>query len=241
MYTMGLPQGMDLNDRVTIRNDALRMTVLWAVPTSRETMREIDRLEARAKELGLNAQVTGKNRLYNSTNEYVVNSFLGSFLSSLVLISLILIVAFKSIRMGLFAMIPNIIPNFIGGGLLYLIGQPLDIGTVLVASVALGIAVDDTIHILSNYMRMRRTGHSRNDSVKDTFNHTAPALIGTTVILAAGFGMFALGSFMPNVYFGILMASVLSAGLLIDLTFLPAILMDKGARVPLPEGAATAG
>jgi predicted RND superfamily exporter protein len=237
MYTMGLPQGMDLNDQISVKNDALRLTVLWTVPTSRETMIALRRYEDKARELGLDAHVTGKNALYNSTNEYVVDSFVGSFASSLLLISLILVVAFRSLKMGLFAMIPNIIPNFIGGGLLYLMKQPLDIGTVLVASVALGIAVDDTIHILANYMRMRRAGHSRNDSIKETLVDTAPALIGTTAILAAGFGVFALGSFMPNVYFGILTASVLTIGLVIDLTFLPAVLMRRGdvARAPAPE------
>jgi predicted RND superfamily exporter protein len=195
--------------------------------------------EHKAQELGLSAQVTGKNALYSSQNAYVVDSFVGSFVSSLLLISGILVVAFRSLKMGLFAMIPNIIPNFIGGGLLYLMQQPLDIGTVLVASVALGIAVDDTIHILANYMRMRRAGHARNESIKQTLVETAPALIGTTAILAAGFGVFALGSFMPNVYFGVLTASVLTIGLVIDLTFLPAILMRRGEapRVAAPEPA----
>jgi predicted RND superfamily exporter protein len=237
MYTMGLPQGMDLNDQISINNDALRMSVLWTGQTSRQTMAAVHAFESEARELGLSAQVTGKNALYHSTNEYVVQSFVGSFVSSLVLISGILVIAFRSLKMGLFAMIPNIIPNFIGGGLLYLMRQPLDIGTVLVASVALGIAVDDTIHILANYMRMRRAGHSQNDSIKETLVETAPALIGTTAILAAGFGVFALGSFMPNVYFGILTASVLTIGLVIDLSFLPAILMRQRdeARASDPE------
>lgn len=234
VYSMGLPQGMDLNDRISVKNDALRMTVLWTIPTSRETMAAVQRIEEKGKQLGLEVRVTGKNRLYASTNEYVVDSFVGSFVSSLVLISLILVVAFRSVKMGLFAMVPNIIPNFIGGGLLYLMGQPLDIGTVLVASVALGIAVDDTIHILANFMRHRRGGHGRNQAIRETLVDTAPALISTTLILSAGFGLFAFGSFVPNIYFGILMASVLTLGLIIDLTFLPAILMER-APAPLPE------
>jgi predicted RND superfamily exporter protein len=237
VYTMGLPQGMDLNDQISVRNDALRMTVLWTIPTSSESTSAALRIEDRARELGLKAHATGKNTLYDRQNGYVVDSFIDSFASSLILISVILIVAFRSLKMGLFAMIPNVIPNFIGGGLLYLMRQPLDIGTVLVASVALGIAVDDTIHILANYVRMRRAGHSRNDSIKDTLVDTAPALIGTTAVLAAGFGVFAFGSFMPNVYFGVLTASVLTIGLVIDLTFLPAILMRRTDELaaPAPE------
>lgn len=234
MYTMGLPQGMDLNDQISVRSDALRLTVLWIIHTSSESVSAAQLLVDKARELGLQAHVTGKNTLYDRQNEYVVESFIDSFASSLLLITLILIVAFRSLKMGLFAMIPNVIPNFIGGGLLYLMQQPLDIGTVLVASVALGIAVDDTIHILANYVRLRRAGHSRNDSIKDTLVDTAPALIGTTAVLAAGFGVFAFGSFMPNVYFGVLTASVLTIGLIIDLTFLPAILMRRSDTLAAP-------
>ena len=95
------------------------------------------------------------------------------------------------------------------------------------ASVCLGIAVDDTIHVLSNYKRQRAEGHSRNESVADILAYTSPALIITTIILVVSFGTLAFGIFIPNVYFGIMCAIILSIALIIDLTFLPAVLVSS--------------
>jgi predicted RND superfamily exporter protein len=225
LYTMGLPQGMDLNDRMTIKNDAIRVTALWTIPTSAETMVMVDKIEERGKELGLKVSVTGKTRLYNSTNDYVVNSFIVSLALALGLITLTMCIAFRSLSVGLLSMLPNIVPIVAGGALLELIGQPLDIGTVLVGSVALGIAVDATIHILANYRRNRTEGRSPHQAMRAVFMSTGAALISTTAILVAGFGVFSFGTFMPNVFFGILTASVLVVGLIVDLVFLPALLL----------------
>jgi predicted RND superfamily exporter protein len=103
--------------------------------------------------------------------------------------------------------------------------QPLDIGTALVASIALGIAVDDTIHMLANYQRYRAEGVAPGEALKRTLEVTGVALVSTTLILVLGFGTFAFGTFMPNVFFGILTAVVLFAGLVVDIVFLPALLL----------------
>ncbi len=230
LYTMSLPQGMDLNDRVSLKNDAVRMTVLWTIATSSEVVEQIAIVENKAKELGLKAEVTGKNRLWQSMNGHVVRSFISSFFSAAVSISLIIIVALRSLRLGILAMIPNLVPLVFAGAFLYLFRQPLDVGTVVVASVVLGIAVDDTIHILTNFRRARHEGKTPRQALVEVFAHTSPALISTTSILAAGFGVFAFATFMPNVYFGILTAITLVAAALIDFTLTPVLLgwRDRG-------------
>jgi hypothetical protein len=225
LYTMSLPQGMDLNDRVTIKNDALRVTVLNTISTSRETMNAIDAIEAKARAMGLRAHCTGKFSLYQRTNGYVVRSFLVSFVTSVFSISVIMTAFLRSVRLGLLAMIPNVVPVLIGGGVLVAIGQPLDIGTVLVAAVCLGIAVDDTIHVLANFRRLRGQGLDPNGALKATLAHTGRPLLATTAILVLAFGSFLQADFTPNLYFGLLTAVILGVALLTDLTVTCAFLV----------------
>ena len=136
-------------------------------------------------------------------------------------------------------MLPNLFPLIVGGAVLHLIGQHLDIGTVLVCSVCLGIAVDDTIHILANYQRQRAAGMSPSDSIAFVLSHTGPALVVTTFVLVAAFGTLAFATFVPNVYFGIMTAVILLTALLTDLTFLPAILMARDERKASAAAAVT--
>ncbi len=230
LYTMSLPQGMDVNDRVTVKNDALRMTLISRITDSDTWTRTAAKIQLIGADLGLDVTVSGKTMLYQSMNGYVTRSFIQSLLIAAVLVSLILIVAFRSLPLGSLAMLPNIVPLMIGGAVLKLIGHDLDIGTVLVCSVCLGIAVDDTIHILTNFRRHQHNGLDAIEAIAMTLTHTGPALVVTTMVLVAAFGTLAFATFIPNVFFGIMTAVILSAALLADLTFLPAILMARAAR-----------
>lgn len=230
VYAMGLPAGQDLEDRITENNDALRMTVLWSVTDSQTWNDEVRELGAKAKEMGFDFTITGKGNLYQLMNPYLVSSFIESISIALLLISLLLIIVFRSVKMGLIALIPNCIPLLMGGALFYILDLALDAGSVLVLSVCLGIAVDDTIHILTNYFRLRKQGEHAEQAVVKVLTHTTPALVATTVILVFGFGTLAFGDFVPNVYFGALTALILSMALFTDVTFLPALLL----RIKLP-------
>ncbi len=230
LYTMSLPQGMDINDRLTVENDALRMSVLWTVRRSEDFVREAARLQAKAKEMGLDTVTTGKMMLYQSMNGYVVDSFLTSISIAMVLISLLLVVALRSVWLGALALVANVAPLVVGGALIRLMGQPLDVGTVIVASVCLGIAVDDTIHFLADFERWRARGLKVREATLQVFYHTVPALLTTTVILVASFGIFALADFTPNRNFGVLTAGVLGTALIMDITLLPAMLLAFDRR-----------
>lgn len=230
LYTMSLPQGMNINDRVSIKNDAMRVTVLWTISSSKDVTDAIAKIEDKGKEMGLTVNATGKNRLYQSMNGYVVNSFIWSLSIAVVLISIVLIAFFRSARIGLLAMLPNAIPLILGGAVLFVCGQNLDIGTVLVMSVSLGIAVDDTIHVITNYIRLRAEDRSPQAAVREVIAHTSPALVTTSVILVVAFGTFVFATFTPNLWFGILSAIILTIALVTDLTFLPALLMGSKAK-----------
>ncbi len=227
LYTMGLPQGMDLNDRVSVKNDALRMTVLNNIITSREAVAEIRIIEKHAQDSGLKVQATGKYLLYQESNEYVVGSFVNSLWSASLLIGLIMIFFLRSVKLGIISMLPNVLPLFAGGALLRIIGQPLDMGTAIVASICLGISIDDTCHVLANFAYLRRNGMAPNEAMRDVMNHAGPALLSTNGVLIASFASFATASFVPNFYFGILTAFILAVALVADIFLTPALVVES--------------
>lgn len=234
LYQMNLPQGMDLNDRVTLRYDALRMSVLWTVPNSAEVIARAHAIESKAAELGLTASVTGKYYLFDSMNGYVVPALLQSFFTAAFTVALVILLSLRSLRLTLVSMIPNVLPVLFGGAFLYLLGQPLDIGTVIVASVCLGVAVDDTIHVLSHYRDHLSQGLSPRESMIRTLAGSARPLLMTTVILSGTFFAFLTADFTPNLYFGLLTGTILALALLLDLTLTPLLLIGSPRRARLP-------
>lgn len=227
LYQMDLPQGMDLNDRISVENDATRLTVIWHIHNSHDVLLGMQRMRDKAEELGLDVNVTGKNGLYQALNPKVARTFFTSILIALILVSVLISVSFRSVKLGLFAMIPNIIPMAFGAAWIYLLHFDIDIGTVIVFSVVLGIAVDDTIHTLSSWRKGQENGLDEESNLKSLLSFTSPALVITTVVLVIAFGTFLFANFVPNQRFGILAAIMLSFALLIDVSFLPATLIKK--------------
>jgi predicted RND superfamily exporter protein len=223
-YSLGLPAGRELNDRISLKSDAIRLTAIWNIITSKQANEEIYKMELKAKEFGLNAKVTGKMPLFHELTPYVVKSFVDSFTIALIAIFIILIIVLKSLRLGLLALVPNVFPLIIGAGVYSLSGEYLDIASVLIVSVCLGIAVDDSIHFLFEYQKYRKDNFSINRAFEIIFTNTAPSLFNTTLLIAIGFGSFIMADYIPNAKFGIMVSVVLSFALLADFVVLPALL-----------------
>ncbi|CAM2069892.1 MMPL family transporter [Sulfidibacter corallicola] len=228
LYTLSLPPGMDLNNRMSLDNRRLRLTIMTSIHETARSLEEFEVIMAKAKELGLDATLTGKMPLYSQMNGHVVRAFIRSIGLAVVLIAILMVFVLRSWKIGLLSMIPNTIPLILGGMLMTLSSKPLDIGTVLVFSTCMGIAVDDTVHFLTNYLRWRKAGLESDVAVAQVLTHTGPALLVTTLILAAGFGTFAFASFVPNINFGIMSATVLTTALVTDGTLLPALMVGMG-------------
>ncbi len=225
LYTMSLPQGMDINNRVTLDNSEIRLSILWDLLDSKTSLETIDKIEKKAKDLGLNVYATGKLPLYQKMDGYVVKTFFTSITLALVLVTILLIIIFKSFKFGFLSLIPNVYPLVLGAGAMQLMGKNIDLGTALVTSVCLGIAVDDTIHFLTNLNRRLKKSNDLEYSLAQVLTFTGPALLFTTIILVAGFGVLAFADFVPNYNFGILSVLVLITALITDLVLLPAILL----------------
>ncbi|EQC47738.1 RND family transporter [Bacteriovorax sp. Seq25_V] len=226
LYNLSIPEGESLNDKLNIEGSKLRLSALMKNQDSKSTMKMIREINVLAKDFDLNLAVTGKRYLWQSINEKVVHSFIISLSMALVIISVILSIFLKSITIGIVGLIPNLIPVLATGLILKLTGRPLDIGSAVIASIVLGIAVDDSIHIASNFLRIRGEGKNAKDSLIELFEKTAPSLIITTLILSVSFSSFILAGFVPNQNLGLLMSLGLMVALLTDLFLFPVILYD---------------
>lgn len=227
LYTMSLPQGMDINNRIDLGNQATRMTIMMNIHDSKTVLAEFERWENYAKSIGLNAHVTGKVPLYQKMNGYIVDTFFESMEMALILVTLVMVIVFRSLKIGLLSMIPNVVPIIIGSGIMYFLKKPIDMGTVVITAVCLGIAVDDTIHFIANYLKAKEKGMDEFSAIASVVTFTGPALLLTTIILVCGFGTMMFASFVPNINFGIMSAIVLTAALIVDFTLLPALLLPK--------------
>lgn len=147
-----------------------------------------------------------------------------------VLIAFTMIVLTKSLRIGLLAMIPNMFPALVVFGAMGWMEIAVDIGAMMTATVALGIAVDDTSHFLWWFFKARESGGDVESSIRTAFEHCATAMVQTSLICGLGLGAFAFSPFLPIGRFGTLMAALLFAALVGDLLILPAIL--RTAFVP---------
>ncbi len=168
------------------------------------------------------------------------NSLIGAAL----LIGVVIGFLFRSPAIGLLSLVPNIIPLVIGYGLLGVLGWSLDPAPAVVFTVALGIAVDSTIHVLARFREERTSGRSVPDAIESAVEHSGRAVTVTAVILVIGIGINTFSSFPANVTFGFLGSFILVVALLSNLVVLPALLAIAyrgGAARPLadPTGASS--
>lgn len=186
---------------------------------------QIDHLDRKlAQDVQISAVITGTIPLIYQAQHQILYDLMTSFLAAFFFISLILMYVLKSFRAGLVAMVPNVFPPVVVFGAMGWLGFQIEIGSVMTASVALGIAVDDTIHFLTWYRRGFKHGKSRYKSIQFAFNHCAKAMIDTTLICGLGVAPFLLSVFMPTVRFSNMMLILLMTALVGDLLLLPAIL-----------------
>ncbi len=131
---------------------------------------------------------------------------------------------------GMVAMIPNVFPVIMVFGVMCHLGMEIDIGTMMTASVAMGVAVDDTIHFLSWFRTNLSRGMSRIDAVIETYRRVGPAMTQTTIVGGLGLFVFALSTFTPTQRFGSLMLVMLATALIGDMVLLPALLAGPAGR-----------
>ncbi len=169
---------------------------------------------------------TGLTPLMHETQVTILQDLGYSFASAFLLITPIMMLIGRGFFTGLLLMVPNVLPVTIVFGTMGLLGFSIDIASILTASVALGIAVDDTLHLTSWYMAELRRGVNNTTAVANTFHSCAAAMMHTTAISCVSMTPFLLAEFNPTRQFATLMIAMLSGAILGDLVLLPALLLS---------------
>ena len=235
LYELSLPYGLDLNTTIDVGKRNTRMVVTMRNQTSMG----LKAMDARAQEwLQANAPEiaspgSGISMVVANLSWRNITSMLGGSILALVLISFILILALRSVRIGLISLVPNLFPVAIAFGIWGYTVQQVGLAIATVVAMTLGIVVDDTVHFLSKYLRARRErGMDPPAAVRYSFNTVGSALVITTVVLVLGFLVLGTSGYRPSSHIGWLSSITLVVALLADFLFLPTLLLmlDKKER-----------
>ncbi|MCF6244988.1 MAG: MMPL family transporter [Sulfurovum sp.] len=175
-------------------------------------------------------ETTGMIPLLINTFANAIHSSVVSYMIAFVLITGMMILILGSIPMGLLSMIPNLAPIILGLLIMYLFHIPLDMFTLLIGSIAIGLAVDDTIHFLHNFRRYYKETGDEAKAIQMTFLTTGKAMVITTVVLSLGFYAYLMAQMISVQNFGLLTGTVIVFALLSDLLLAPALMMVVAKR-----------
>lgn len=185
---------------------------------------------------GITADFTGAMPLINAIQKTLLRDLFSSFLSACGLIAVVMMIVEGGVMAGLMAMIPNVFPMVILFGALGWAGATLDIGSVMTASVALGMAVDGTFHFLTFYRHALRdaavppSATDRAAAIRAAFHHAAGALVQSALVCSLGILAFAASSFAPTQRFAWMLSLLVALALVGDLVVLPAMLATRAGR-----------
>jgi len=189
-----------------------------------------DRVQAWLDDNVPGAQITGSALLAYRTNLAFTAGLATSLGFGVLVLSVLMFALFRSAKTGLIAMVPNLTPIAINYALLGILGFSLDAGTAITGCIAMGIAVDDTIHLLLNYRDGLRRFPTKEHAMRYALDQVGPALVLTSLCLAAGFGALAFSQVQPIRSLGILVSITMIVCALCDLFLVPAMLVRGKAR-----------
>lgn len=241
LYEFSLPFGLDLNNQINVAKTATRMTVTMATTSTEELLAMERRAQAWLVDNtppSMHVEGASPSLMFAHIGHRNIRSMLKGTTIALLLISAILLIALRSVRIGLLSIVPNLVPIAMAFGLWgFLVGQ-VGLSLSVVAGVTIGIVVDDTVHFLSKYLRAQREqGLSPENAVRYAFSTVGTALSVTTLVLVIGFGVLALSTFEVNAGMGLLTAITIALALIADFLFLPPLLMKYGGVAHARESA----
>ena len=170
-------------------------------------------------------QITGLVALLAKTFNNTTTSMAESYLIALAVITLMMILLIGRIRIGLLSMIPNLVPIIMMLGVIGWFGFPMDLFTMMVASIAIGLAVDDTIHFMHNFRRYYEQSGDPKKAVFETLHSTGRAMLVTSVVLSVGFFIYMFASMQNIVRFGFLTGFTIIMALASDYFIAPALMV----------------
>lgn len=220
--------GQDLNELVNAEYQRARILLNLNVHGANETRGVIEKIKnhlASEKYPGLKFDFAGFGRQFSDQQELLVIGQLHSFAGAFGQIFLIMLFLWRSLPSAVISMLPNLAPLTVVFILMGALGVYLDMATVLIASVLLGITVDDTIHFFHQYQERRKKGRGVVFSLARSFEASGRAVVAISLLLVAQFFLLVGSDFEPTSHFGLLTATGLLAGQVFELLLLPALIV----------------
>ena len=218
----------DLQDVVDSRFAKARFTV--KVPW-RDTLeyvpflREIETMFQETLGPDVTVTTTGVMSLFSRTLHAAIRSAAKSYVIAFGLITLMMIMLIGNLRLGLAAMLPNLAPIAIAMGFMWWAGLPLNMFTMLVGSIAIGLAVDDTVHFMHNFRRYFAQSGDVREAIHHTLHTAGRAMLVTSIVLATGFYIYMFASMHNVIQFGFLVGGTILLALLADFLLAPALMV----------------
>jgi len=234
MYEMSLPRGLGLQNQLDINKRHGRVVVMLenigSTPVLAFNRRAEAWMETHWPET-MQAHGTGMDILFGTVTQRNIRSMLVGAAVALVAVSLLLMLALRSVRYGLLSLIPNLFPAGMAFGLWAWVNGEIGLAVSVVGCMTLGIVVDDTVHFLSKYVRAKRElGQRTPEAVRYAFRTVGVALVGTSVVLVANFAVIGTSHFYPNASMGQLSAMTIALALFVDFFFFVPLLIALDRR-----------
>jgi len=236
LYEMSLPEGQDLNNQLNVDKSSTRVTVTLG-DVSSDYMRTFSEAGEQwlidNKPEAMVSKGSGVPIMFSFLTERNVLGMIQGTGIAFILISLTLMLALRSVRMGMISLIPNFLPPVVVFGIWSMLYGEIGLYAAFVTSTALGLIVDFTVHFLSKYLRARRErGLGPEDGIRYATDNVGSALWVSAAVLIAGFAALTLSDFLINSLMGVLTSMIIAVALVFDFLFLPALLLafDKEKR-----------
>lgn len=229
-YEMSLPFGLDLNDRINIDKSATRVTATVGNTSTAETKIFLEKarlwIKSNLPDYMQSIEPTSTQVMFTYIAERNVNNMIAGTIGAILAISLILMLLLMNWKLGLLSLIPNGLPILTTFGAWAILVGEVGFSVATVASISLGIIVDDTVHFLSKYVRARNErGFDAAESVKYAYKNVGVAILVNTVVLASGFLVLTTSTFKVNFDMGMLTTIAIVFALILDFLLLPALLV----------------
>ena len=229
LYELSLPYGLDLNDRINIDKSATRVTATVSRSTTEQTKQfflEVDQWQQENWPEYMQAKPTSAAVMFTYISERNMSNMVTGTIFAVVVISFIMMFALQSFKLGALSLVPNGLPILTTFGAWALLVGTVGFSVATVASISLGIIVDDTVHFLSKYVRARNErGLTVEDSIRYAFHNVGVAIFVNTVILSIGFIVMTTSAFKMNVDLGLMTLLAIIFALILDFLLLPTLLL----------------
>jgi len=238
LYELSLPYGLDLNDRINVDKSATRVTATMRRATTAETKQFFADVDAWMQDNWpdyMRTDPTSAAVMFTYISERNLRNMVGGTVLAVAAIAIIMMLALRSVSLGALSLVPNGLPILTTFGAWAILVGEVGFSVATVASISLGIIVDDTVHLLSKYVRARdERGLGVEDSIRYAFHNVGIPIIVNTIILTAGFLVMTTSAFKMNVDLGLMTVLAILFALILDFLLLPAMLL-VGARARGPR------